>query len=138
VSFNRPSAEFDNTKHLALKNRIDSFDFECLKFKLVTQKGWGLEKADQIEKLYKGFLLLSALFPERSIVPTKDIDEMWHMHILDTIKYHEECQALFGRYLHHFPYFGIRSEEDAIDHQAGFNETQSIFRQIVGTDMFGN
>src|SRR5581483_9524182 len=43
----------------------------------------------------------------------RDIDTFWHGHILDTMKYAEDCQNVFGFFLHHFPYFGLRGEEDA-------------------------
>lgn len=36
-------------------------------------------------------------------VPNKQIDEMWHEHILDTRKYSDDCQTVFGYYLHHTP-----------------------------------
>jgi hypothetical protein len=43
----------------------------------------------------------------------KIVDEIWHQHILDTHAYHRDCDAIFGSYLHHFPYFGMRGDADA-------------------------
>jgi hypothetical protein len=34
------------------------------------------------------------------------------------MKYAEDCQNVFGYFLHHFPYFGMRGEEDAADLKA--------------------
>jgi hypothetical protein len=34
-------------------------------------------------------------------------------HILDTAAYREDCDEIFGRFLDHFPYFGMRDEQDA-------------------------
>ena len=33
-------------------------------------------------------------------------------HILDTRAYSRDCEFLFGRFLHHFPYFGMRGDAD--------------------------
>ena len=38
------------------------------------------------------------------IVPTKDADQIWHHHILDTRKYQKDCKNFFGRMIHHYPY----------------------------------
>ena len=38
--------------------------------------------------------------------PSKDGDEIWHHHILDSNAYFRDCQSLFGYYLHHNPALG--------------------------------
>lgn len=53
--------------------------------------------------LYKRFLWLCLKYPDSALVPTKDMDEFWHNHILHTRRYFKDCQNLFGRYLHHIP-----------------------------------
>lgn len=62
---------------------------------------------------YKRFLYLLVKYHDRFdyITPTLEIDEIWHQHILDTRRYHQDCLALFGHYLHHDPSFGM------IDHE---------------------
>jgi hypothetical protein len=36
------------------------------------------------------------------------------------MKYATDCDAVFGHFLHHFPYIGLRGEDDeAIHHQVG-------------------
>ncbi|QLH43881.1 MAG: hypothetical protein HWD59_15100 [Coxiellaceae bacterium] len=37
------------------------------------------------------------------MAPSRDIDEIWHAHILHTQDYTEFCEKLFGFYLHHCP-----------------------------------
>ncbi len=34
---------------------------------------------------------------------SKAVGIVWHTHILFTEKYFEDCNAIFGRYLHHLP-----------------------------------
>ena len=51
----------------------------------------------------------------------------WHTHILDTQKYMLDCENLFGRYIHHFPYFGMRGEKDRNQLKKSFYETEELF-----------
>src|SRR6185436_4722139 len=95
---------------------IQALDLDCIKLKLMDRdegQGWSREYADQMAVAYRRFLALMVKFPEQTIAPTKDIDKFWHGHILDTMKYAEDCEQVFGYFLHHFPYFGMRGEEDA-------------------------
>ncbi|MBI2033956.1 MAG: hypothetical protein HYT13_02565 [Candidatus Liptonbacteria bacterium] len=85
-----------------------------MKYKLMHPtegRGWSREKVDRVEVLYKRFLFLAGS-DSRPFMPTSEIDEMWHAHMLDTIKYREDCERIFGFFLDHFPYFGIRGEKD--------------------------
>jgi hypothetical protein len=95
---------------------IQALDLEPIKFKLMALDGddqWTQERADLNELGYRRFLTLVAKYPGESIAPNKDVDKFWHGHILDTMKYAEDCQNVFGFFLHHFPYLGMRDEEDA-------------------------
>ncbi len=95
---------------------IQALDLDPIKLKLMEieeGQGWSREYVDQMAIEYKRFLTLSVKYPEETIAPSKDVDKFWHGHILDTMKYAEDCQNVFGYFLHHFPYFGMRGEEDA-------------------------
>lgn len=118
-----------NTKSDFLQ-KLSALDLQPIKYSLVKMKDgpkWPIAKADAIEKWYKRFLILNFLYPEKKIVPTKEIDEFWHTHILDTHKYIDDCQLLFGEYLHHFPYFGERGANDENNLKASFLETLALF-----------
>jgi hypothetical protein len=60
---------------------------------------------------------------------------MWHFHILDTRAYHQDCESVFGHYLHHFPYFGMRGEEDAQNLKKSFDNTQVLYFQTFSESM---
>jgi len=114
---------------------INNLDLGPIKFKLNDKRdglGWSLEKINQVEDWYKKFLFLNLKYPKLSIVPTKDIDEFWHFHILDTLKYKDDCQAVFGYFLHHFPYFGMRNEVDAENLKLAFNKTIELYSMEFG------
>jgi len=111
--------------------RIDALDLEPIKFKLMHTDdgaGWTLERADAAEVEYKRFLVLNLKYPDHSNVPTHDVDTFWHYHILDTMKYAEDCEHVLGRFLHHFPYVGLQGEEDALYLATAFEETQALYR----------
>jgi len=44
--------------------------------------------------------------------------------------YAEDYQRVFGEFIHHFPYFGMRSAEDAEDLAASFEATKSLYRSL--------
>ena len=48
------------------------------------------------------------------------------MHILDTRKYAADCEAAFGHFVHHFPYLGLRGEEDTKALEAAFVNMQQL------------
>jgi len=95
---------------------IGALDLAPIKFKLMDPQegqGWTRELAERMELEYKRYLTLVAKYPLETIAPDQDVDKFWHAHILDTRKYFEDCERVFGGYLHHFPYFGMRGAEDA-------------------------
>ncbi len=117
-------------------NRFNEpLDLESIKFSLAMREegpGWSLEKIETLEFWYRRFLFLVHLYPEKSIVPTKDIDVFWHTHILDTKKYMADCETLFGGYFHHFPYFGLRGEQDRMNLEEAFSETEELYLSLFG------
>jgi len=46
---------------------------------------------------YKRFLLLIRENPNRTIVPSVDIDEVWHAHLLCPVAYIRDCFKIFGK-----------------------------------------
>lgn len=69
------------------------------------------------------------------MVPNKIMDIFWHYHILDTRAYHKDCEAVFGHYLHHFPYFGMRGEQDAQNLKNAFYKTKELYLETFGENM---
>jgi hypothetical protein len=96
-------------------DNLNSLDFGPLAYKLMhPEDGIGLsleQTADAITK-YKGFLFLCQACEGRSISPSRYIDFVWHNHILDTELYFVQSGILYGNYLHHFPFFGKRGDDD--------------------------
>jgi hypothetical protein len=114
--------------------RTARLDFSLLKTKLVEERGWTVEFVDEVEDLYRKFLALNARYPDRKVCPTGPIDDFWHAHILDTRAYAADCDLLFGRFLHHFPYFGMRGPADRADLEQTFQESMELFIIHFGID----
>jgi hypothetical protein len=63
-----------------------------------------------------------------------DVDNFWHYHILDTKKYAVDCHNVFGYFLHHFPYVGMRGEEDEQAlHRMG-DRMRTLYEETFGQD----
>ena len=114
---------------------IQTLDLDPIKVKLMhseSGEGWSRKYADRMELGYRRFLTLMAKYPDATIAPTMDIDEFWHYHILDTLKYAEDCQNVFGHFLHHFPYLGMRGEDDTAVHDAAGETMQKLYEEEFG------
>lgn len=97
----------------ALQVRIQEFHQRCTVLGLaeliqfLPNDGKPQALAIAIEQ-YCHFLCLIDLYPDRELVPTPALDQVWHAHILDTQRYRRDCLALFGRFIDHQP-FGIHA-----------------------------
>jgi hypothetical protein len=128
----------ENTKSTIeqVVSAIEALDLDPIKFKLMDKKeghGWTREQADHYELEYKRFLTLLAKYPGELIAPSTEVDKFWHGHILDTLKYAEDCHQVFGHFLHHFPYFGMRGPEDAANLAAAAENMKRLYEKEFGS-----
>ena len=100
-------------------------------------KGLMAEQLDVMEAEYRRFLALHLAYPGADIVPCKLVDEIWHQHILDTRAYARDCDALFGEFLHHFPYFGMNGPDDALALHDAYAWTIECYRDAFGEPQAG-
>jgi hypothetical protein len=114
---------------------IAELDLDPIKVKtmqLESGEAWSLEKVNAVEVEYRRFLYLMKKFPNEATAPQVDVDKFWHYHILDTMKYAEDCQQAFGYFLHHFPYLGMRSKEDLQALQQAGDHMQELYEDCFG------
>lgn len=129
-----------NDYQLKVLDGIKEMDLGPVRFKLNYEYNWDMEKIDVVEKQYKLFLWATVAL-NLSIPPNKAIDEFWHNHILDTALYLYHCETVFGKFIHHFPYFGVRSKQDANDLLNSFQKTLEVFEkysQLFDADPLNN
>lgn len=112
-------------------------DLAPIKRKLMSDDGphWTEEECDLAATEYQKFLTLLLLHPNEDLVPNHVMDEVWHFHILDTRKYHEDTKRLFGHYLHHYPYFGMDGPAAQTTLARTFAKTKTLYRQAFGGEM---
>jgi len=117
---------------------IHTLDLESVKIRMMDPElgeGWTREYAEGIEQGYRNYLTMLAKYQDHAedILLSKDVDEFWHTHILQTIKYSEDCERVFGTYLHHNPHVGERKPEDLQKRVALAEKTRRLYRQEFGS-----
>jgi len=120
---------------------IVELDLDPIKVKLMHQEsgeGWTLQQASAVEAEYRRFLFLMKTFPTELAAPNMDVDTFWHYHILDTMKYAQDCQEIFGHFLHHFPYVGLRGEDDLAAHHRLGERMRELYEDTFGEPYPGN
>lgn len=128
------------TSSEALEHLATHLDLANIRMKLEdTEEGKGFtsEESALAESEYRKFLALHLMYPEADIVPCHLVDDIWHQHILDTIAYREDCDAIFGRFLDHFPYFGMRGEDDAKALFDAYEDTLKRYEAAFGPTPVG-
>lgn len=121
---------------------VADLDFTLQKRKMIEVQGWTHDATNIMEQEYRKFLALCAALEktksETVVVPNRTIDIFWHAHIMDTEKYHSDCQAIFGHYLHHFPYFGMQNEADTENWGGSSSDSNSLWRDAFGEALYDN
>jgi hypothetical protein len=110
---------------LSITPRIipEELELNSVRDALIEKQGWSLERAEAARAEYVRFLTLLQRKPGFMLIPwpnkegQDDLDQFWHQHILDTAKYAADCEALFGRMIHHNPHVlrGSGDERDAME-----------------------
>ncbi len=97
-----------------VESRINEESLDLIRSKMNDTPELGLdeEEVEMSVEEYRRFLVLKMENPGVKLAPTDLMDKAWHTHILDTRRYAEDCEAMFGRFLHHHPsYKGVESTE---------------------------
>ena len=109
--------------------KLGKIDFSHIKAKMQRNTGMDHETALQAEELYKQYLALRAKHPHANIIPPKLADHMWHEHILSSRQYMEDCNNIFGDYLHH----NQVEDKDLLDE--GWENSKNLYQQEFGVDL---
>lgn len=130
----RRRAPFGERK-MTIPRSIAELDFSRMKQKLLDpEEGAGLNttEIDLAEREYRKFLALHLACPDIPLVPNRLVDLMWHAHILDTQRYADDCNRLFGHVMHHDPYVGIDGPDSVLELHALFEETRRAYERSFG------
>lgn len=98
--------------------------------RIAEENGWTIEHAQAADREYRRFLLLAWTTTEM-VVPSRDVDAVWHEHLLHTRHYWDAtCRDILGKTFHHDP--GDGSPVDADMHAAGYDRTLALYEQVFG------
>ena len=117
----------------------NAWNFELAIKKLLEVKNgeWDLNRAEAAVRDYKRYMAVTKALGGVQLIPNGEIDETWHMHILDTRSYMKDCNELFGEYLHHFPYFGMLGEENRQQWLDVQSESELLWQKLFGEALYG-
>jgi len=116
---------------------IHALDLESVKQRVMDPElgeGWTQQYANSIETAYKNYLTMLVKFPDdaEDILLSEDVDEFWHTHILQTMKYAKDCQVVFGNFLHHDPHVGERTAAHHEKRAALAEKTRELYARQFG------
>jgi hypothetical protein len=112
-------------------SKLQALDLEPIEKQLL-QYGWSRQQTTRAINRYKMFLSIVHLHPDTPLVPTQEIDIVWHCHILHTRKYFQDCQMLFGRFIHHEPDVQASRQAEQLELDAAFAQSTELLVQYFG------
>eukprot|EP00794_Sanderia_malayensis_P002997 gene2997-3455_t len=107
-----------------------------LKARLMRLKLWSEEKATAGVAEYEKFLCLKAVlkdFKATKLSPSLPIDEVWHLHILDTERYSQDCIEFCGEMIHH----DVDGDIDIFKRAIRRNATKIAYQMQNGSEPSG-
>src|SRR3989338_8687 len=112
---------------------IYAIDFSQIIDRMVKKNKWKRKDVLTACDLYKNFLFIKKKYSQdEPLPPSEDIDEFWHNHILDTQKYKQDCDRIFGHYLDHYPYLGMDGKTTEADATRFIEKTQELHHKEFG------
>jgi hypothetical protein len=113
---------------------VDMINLEPYKWKLSrAYPDLSTEDLELLDLEYRRFLKLKISYPHKRFSPTRNMDKVWHQHILDTASYRRDCMNLFGKFIDHRPYFGPHSAEGVWEQMSDrFDSMNAIYQQHFG------
>jgi hypothetical protein len=112
--------------------RISNIDLQLIENDLIRTLGWSHSKCEDIIAEYKKFMYLCITNTDKtkSLIPSKDVDEVWHAHILRTEKYVSDCHIAGKQYIHHSP---TPSDAPPANPSEFENGTKYLYEKVFGT-----
>lgn len=107
---------------------INAFDPTVPAADVKAKLNWTDERIAHAVEEYRSFLALCAMFPDVTLAPPADADEIWHAHMLHSARYAADCQAIAGTFLHHSP--GVASTIQSV----AWERTVTLGQKVLGVD----
>lgn len=98
--------------------------------RLARENRWPLPFARRVADEYRRFLFLARL-AGHPVTPSDQVDQAWHLHLLDSESYWEDlCRGVLGRPLHHGPTRGGAHESTKF--HDWYARTLDSYRRLFG------
>ncbi|MFW9928918.1 MAG: glycine-rich domain-containing protein [Candidatus Thorarchaeota archaeon] len=108
-------------------------DMSAIIYRLTHVNGWSSDEAIEATNQYRNYLYLAKKYKDSyTLPPSKDIDDVWHAHILHTKDYIKFCNEVFGEYLHHTPGTGEVQDKNNNKFPNLFEQTQELYKREFG------
>jgi hypothetical protein len=96
--------------------------------KLADENGWPIARAEAALREYRRFLLMAWVSPDM-VVPSKDVDEAWHLHLTHSRHYWEVlCGEILRKPFHHEPSLGGHAEDAR--HGDAYARTLALYEHL--------
>jgi hypothetical protein len=117
---------------LMLWTKISNIDLRLIQNDLTRTLGWSHNKCEGIIAEYKKFMYLCITNTDKtkSLIPGKDVDEVWHAHILRTEKYVSDCNIAGKQYIHHLPTPSNAAPANPSEFENG---TKYLYEKVFGS-----
>lgn len=127
-------------KIVAFFDRVNNLDLRAVEKQLISSKGWTVEKTQVAINRYKLFLYIKSVYPTAIMVPTQEIDAVWHAHIeVNLLNYIQDCDYLFGYILNHCSAVGSEKNEKTLQiYEQAFSLTKALFEEFFGVGILEN
>jgi hypothetical protein len=120
----RPTEDAAFTAIEDLRDSLKPVVDQCRK-----EYGWSDDVAKIAVDLYMSHLRLCYKYADRFIAALdRNADVLWHHHIVDTIRYRDDCNRIFGTFLNHVPFYGDPTKEE----DESFDQTIQLYEKEFG------
>ena len=128
-----------NSKNQAMRNAVLAQELPQLSVDLLRSwersdekiEGWTRDEAETALLRYQRFFMLFASYPNTPLAPTRDIDAMWHLHMLSPGAYVRDCMRLVGDIVDHDGGFG-KDDSERDELQRVFEHTAMLWEEMFG------
>lgn len=119
--------------------KLQTLDWQTIRYHLLnSDEGRDFTKGQVARAIwqYGLFLFLAQQYPGMRLVPTEEIDAVLHAHIATDRQYQDDCQTLFGGFVHHCAGLGTRG--DRTEWLQSFARTKQLFEKTFGRGAMGH
>lgn len=129
---NQPiTSPLSNEAVLSFNHVENCLDLDRLRSLVKQCTGYDNTTVNHLTERYVKWLSLKITYKNQSIVPTTEIDIVWHQHILDSEQYFSDCTNLSGEYIHHRPHLKQSSS------LSSFKKTKLLWKKHYNEDLIG-